>query len=202
MELRGSPDPSSHSTSGSLGGNDVGATPRISISRFLSIDSFLDSVSTGVAGGTPDLRSRSALHPVEPLDLVAEEDVVISGMPVPVQLFPPEPEPEPELEPGIRGPPVPPLPPRSQSRAAALAQARPPSGSVLSSSDGSDDSGNRPEPGGAMFDVTLEVCRARSCSKIAHANAPNLVLNQGDNIGLTVGAMGIQLFRHKRIITS
>ena len=160
MELRGSADPSSHSStgSGSLGGNDEGASPRVPLARFLSIDSFLDSVSTGVAGGTPEpLRSRSALHSVEPLDLVAEE-AVSSGVPVPGQLFSPEPEPEPE--PRIPAPPVPPRPPRSQSRAAALAQARPPSGSVNSSSDGSDDSGSRPEPGGAVFDVTLEVCRA------------------------------------------
>lgn len=42
----------------------------------------------------------------------------------------------------------------------------------------------------------------RGSFNIANAHVPNFAFEQGSSIGLTVGAMGIQLFRHKKIITS
>ena len=127
---------------------------------FLSIDSFLDSVSTGALLGTPDVHTRN-LRPVDPLDLLEED----ADLPAPEQ-FAFQPEPEPELEPdsgigvglGREIPkPVPPPRPQTQSREAALVKARSPVGSAVSSLEGSDDSGDRPEPGGAVFDVVHQV---------------------------------------------
>ena len=156
MEPHGGSDQSNRST-----GSDEDGSPAVPPrDSFVSIESFLDSVSTGAVIGTPDINSRR-LRPVEPLDLL-EEGTEDSAAPE-AALFPPEPEPEPEPEPGpatISAPPVPPPRPslpQFQSREAALAAAQPPTGSVLSSSDGSDDSGDQPEPGGAVFDVVQEV---------------------------------------------
>jgi outer membrane biosynthesis protein TonB len=72
----------------------------------------------------------------------------------------PEPEPEPQPEPEPEPEPEPDHGPQTQSREAALARAQPPGSVLSSSSDGSDDSSDRPEPGGAVFDVVQEVSRA------------------------------------------
>ena len=164
MDPTAGSEQSSRSTgSGSLRRSDEDGSPALPPREsFVSIESFLDSVSNGAVIGTPEINSRR-LRPVEPLDLL-EEDAEESSAPA-ASPFPPEPEPEPEPEPGpvtIPAPPVPPPRPslpQPQSREASLALAQPPTGSVLSSSDGSDDSGDQPEPGGAVFDVVQEVRR-------------------------------------------
>jgi hypothetical protein len=137
---------------------------------FVSIDSFLDSVSTSAAvSGTPQARrlTDDATTPVlPPLGLSLDEEpdgLVLDGSsgsePPAVDIFHYEPEPEPapdrDADVHARGAPVPPPPPPVMSRAEHTRFARPPS--ELSSS-GSSSHSSEPESGGAVFDVVHEVC--------------------------------------------
>lgn len=171
MELHESSE-SNSTESGKRSRSEVDESPVLPRS-FVSIDSFLDSVSIGATAGSPALgTSLLKVRAVEQLDLLIDDDgSADDGSPaqprtvsLPDNVPLPEPEPEPEFDHKLPSPPPPPAP-QTQSRAAALARAQPPAGSVLSSSsDGSDDSSDRPEPGGAVFDVVQEVsCAAWFC---------------------------------------
>ena len=160
-----------------LSRSDATTSPAVMPNSYVSIDSFLDSVSTSLTGGavagSPPVRP-SAHQMVKALELDAGEEGSSFGsdMAAPLLFLPDmEPEPEPESEPNptelgvIIAPP--PLGLLTQSRAAALARSKSPARSVLSSSDGSDDSGGKPEAGGAVFDVLHEVRRLRCVHRVA-----------------------------------
>ena len=197
-------------------GSGGGAIPEEMTSSFVSLDEFLDSVSTSAAvGGTP-LASRDAVPMVallgldEKLEETTGDSSAASEASAPALfLYEPEPEPEPEGLPP-RAPPPPPL----NSKAEHSRYARPPSEfSSSGSSSGTDGSTGKPESGGAVFDVVHEVrspllaqhrqyvsLDLHGCHRSRSAHSPPLV--QGKEISLSVGAMGIQLFDGRRFITS
>ena len=143
-------------------------------SSFLSIDSFLDSVSACAAAGTP-----LAVRDAAPMVLGLTLDEALEGLedagtgdssrgsesstPA-LFLYEPEPEPEPGALSDTGTRPLPP-PPTAQSKAQQTRYARPPSEFSSSGTGSSDADGStgKPDSGGAVFDVVHEVGSCEAC---------------------------------------